>query len=139
MKRRLFDYCIGCFVKAWITMIWLLILLSGNKALGQDLPQPKTDHIKTPTCLVKYSKDFNNFELHYTVTYSDGKEPYQLTAETGTHDYEALYDQCAAFLKAMTVAHIDELVAEGKAHMAKMKDEHTFLRIPQKVAKKEAP
>jgi len=124
------DCCIGYAVKGWLMLIWLLIVLSGAKILGQSV-EPKTDHIKTATCHVKYAKDFTSFELHYGVLYTDSKEPYSFTAEMST-DYVALYDECRAFLKTMISAQIDEAVDTSKADMAKRKDEHFFLRVAKK-------
>jgi len=129
MQGRIHDCCIGYAVRGWLTLIWLLIILSGSRAIGQE--EPKTDHIKTPTCHVANSKDFRTFGLHYNVSYTDKTPPYQLFVESNS-DPDILFEKCRSFLKAMVSAQIDEAVANGKADLAKRKDEHVFLRVTQK-------
>ena len=129
MQGRIRDCCIGYAVKGWLTLIWLLIILSGSRAIGQE--EPKTDHIKTPTCRVANSKDFRTFGLHYNVSYTDNKPPYELFVESNS-DPDILFEQCRAFLRAMVSAQIDEAVTSGKAELAKRKDEHLFLRVAKK-------
>lgn len=73
MQGRIRDCCVGYAVRGWLTLIWLLIILSGSRAIGQE--EPKTDHIKTPSCRVANSKDFRTFGLHYNVSYTDNKPP----------------------------------------------------------------
>ena len=129
MEDRIHDCCIGYAVKGWLTLIWLLIILSGSRAIGQE--EPRTDHIKTPTCRVANIKDFTTFGLHYNVSYTDKTPPYQLFVESNS-DPDILFEKCRSFLKAMVSAQIDEAVANGKADLAKRKDEHVFLRVTQK-------
>jgi len=129
MEDRIHDCCIGYAVKGWLTLIWLLIILSGSRAIGQE--EPRTDHIKTPTCRVANIKDFRTFGLHYNVSYTDNKRPYERFVKSDS-DPDILFEQCRAFLKAMASAQIDEAVASGKAEMAKRKDEHLFLRVAKK-------
>ena len=126
MQGRIRDCCIGYAVRGWLTLIWLLIILSGSRAIGQE--EPKTDHIKTPTCHVANSKDFRTFGLHYNVSYTDKTPPYELFVESNSNP-DILFEKCRAFLKAMISAQIDEAVANGKADLAKRKDEHLFLRV----------
>jgi hypothetical protein len=35
MKSKIRDFCIGYTVKGWLTIIWLLIFLSGSHVFGQ--------------------------------------------------------------------------------------------------------
>lgn len=129
MQGRIRDCCFGYAVKGWLTLIWLLIVLSGSRAIGQE--EPKTDHIKTPTCRVANSKDFRTFGLHYKVSYTDNKPPYELFVESSS-DPDILFEQCRTFLEAMISAQINEAVANGKAELAKRKDEYLFLRVARK-------
>lgn len=112
MQGRIRDCCVGYAVRGWLTLIWLLIILSGSRAIGQE--EPKTDHIKTPSCRVANSKDFRTFGLHYNVSYTDNKPPYELLVESNS-DPDILFEQCRAFLKAMISVQIDEAVANVPA------------------------
>jgi hypothetical protein len=116
----------------------LVLILAFGAVLSSRLraqEEPKTDHIKHTTCEVKHDANFTHFTLYYNITYTDDKSPYHLAVEANSTDSDSLYDQCGTFLKAIQVAHIDTIVADAKARMAKMKDEHFFLRV-QKVAGK---
>jgi hypothetical protein len=120
-------------VKLWLIFILVFCAIFSSRACAQE--EPKTDHVKHTTCEVKHDANFTHFALHYNVTYTDDKPPYHLAVETNSTDYDSLYDQCGAFLKAIQVAHIETIIADAKARMAKMKDEHFFLRV-QRVAEK---
>ena len=120
-------------VKLRLVLILAFCAVFSSRACAQE--EPRTDHIKHTTCEVKHDANFTRFTLYYNITYTDDKSPYHLAVEANSTDSDSLYDQCAAFLKAIQVAQIDTLVADAKARMAKMKDEHFFLRV-QKVAEK---
>lgn len=85
-----------------------------------------TDHIKHSVCTVKVSKEFATYGLYYHVEYAD-KPPYDLFVESAS-DYEALYDECEAFLLAMEEAQIREAVENGKQEMKRRREDHFFLK-----------
>jgi hypothetical protein len=120
-------------VKLRLVLILVFCAVMSSRACAQE--EPKADHIKHTKCEVKHDANFTHFTLYYNITYTDGKSPYHLAVEANSTDSDSLYDQCGAFLKAIQVAHIETIVADAKARMAKMKDENFFLRV-HKVADK---
>ena len=132
MKGKIRDCCIGYAVKGWLTLIWLLIVLSGAKVFGQDAP--KTDHIKRAGCSITHNREFTKFGLHVSVEYTDGTPDYALAVEANAPDPNPLYDQCEAFSKAMQMARIEQEIADSKAELKRQKEDHFFLNA--KLAKR---
>ena len=121
MKMK--DCCIGYAVKGWLTLVWLFILLSGAKVLGQE---PKFDHVKTATCIIGHNAQFTVYTMKQHVTYSDAP-PFDALIEEDP-DQRTIFAECKAFMSAMLEASIDEQIREKMAEFAKAKDDHYFLR-----------
>src|SRR5579863_10404672 len=125
MKGKIRDCCIGYAIKIWLLLIWLFILLAGNRAIGQE---PKTDHIKRAGCTVLHNKEFTRFGLHESVSYTDGTPDWALAVEVNSPDSEVLLDQCKSFSLAMQMARIEEDIENTRAEIKRERDDHYFLR-----------
>src|SRR3954471_19315144 len=132
MKGKIRDCCIGYAVKIWLLLIWLFIILAGNRALGQE---PKTDHIKRAGCTVLHNKDFTLFGLHESVLYTDGTDDWAIAIEINNPDVQVVLDQCKSFSLAMQMARIEEDIENVKAEIKRQRRDHYFLDA-RKVAKR---
>jgi hypothetical protein len=132
MKNKTLNLFIGSGVRLWLTLVLVLCVIAPC-ARCQD--EPKTDHIKKPICDVIHANDFSSYGLKYIVTYTDGTADFVQAVELNSHDSNSLDDQCAAFLKTMYSAMVDEAVAAHKAHLVELKRNHYFLDV-KKLAKR---
>ena len=88
---------------------------------------PATDHLRTWQCHLTEVEHFTSYELRFHADYTDGKPNFDMFVEKSS-DLDALYDECRAFELSMSVAQLDEKIAESKASFKKMKDDHFLLK-----------
>src|SRR4051812_1578253 len=105
MKGKIRNCCIGYAVKIWLLLIWLFIILAGNRALGQE---PKTDHVKSATCIMGHNPQFTIYTVKYHVAYSDAPD-FNLLIEEDPDPVTA-FQECKSFMSAMLEANIEEQI-----------------------------